>query len=69
MAVAVEIREETLEEKKERTMKGVAYKFRDESELTEEQLSDPDYRIKTLAIEAGLDPNKMLICSKCHHCR
>ena len=44
-------------------------KFRDPSELSEAQLTDPDYRIKALAIEAGLDPKKMLVCSKCHHCR
>jgi hypothetical protein len=69
MAIAVEVKEETLEEKKKGTAEGVAYKFRSENELTEEQLTDPDYRIKTLAIEAGLDPSKMLICSKCHHCR
>lgn len=44
-------------------------KFRDPSELTEEQLTDPDYRLKQLAREAGIPESQMLICSKCHHCR
>ena len=51
------------------TNEKIAYQFRDKSELSEAQLTDPDYRMKALAIGAGLDPNKMLICSKCHHCR
>lgn len=42
-------------------------KFRDKSELTEEQLSDPDYRLKQLKKQSG---GKISItCSKCHHCR
>lgn len=44
-------------------------KFRDVSELTEEQLTDPDYRLKQLAKEAGMSEKEMLVCSKCHHCR
>lgn len=36
-------------------------KFRDPSELTEEQLTDPDWRLKQLDPAAA--------CSKCHHCR
>ena len=36
-------------------------KFRDPSMLTEEQLTDPDYRLKQLV---GAPT-----CSKCHHCR
>ena len=56
-------REETLEEKKTRMADAVAYKFRDENKLTEEQLTDPDYRLKQLA---GLGTS---VCSKCHHCR
>ena len=44
-------------------------KFKEEWELTEEQLTDPDYSMKLIAKRAGLDPNKMLICSKCNHCR
>ena len=42
-------------------------KFRSEEELTEAQLTDPDYRMKQLQQEAG---SKIEIsCSKCHHCR
>ena len=48
---------------------GIEPKFRDPSTLSEAQLTDPDYNMKMLAIEAGRDPNGMLICSKCHHCR
>lgn len=44
-------------------------KFRDPSELTEEQLTDPDYRLKKIARESGIPDSEMLICSKCHHCR
>jgi len=44
-------------------------KFINPDELTEEQLTDPDYRIKQIAKQAGIDERKMLICSKCHHCR
>jgi len=44
-------------------------KFRDISELTEEQLTDPDYRLKKIAKDAGISETEMLICSKCHHCR
>ncbi|MBU1204044.1 MAG: hypothetical protein KKG60_03180 [Nanoarchaeota archaeon] len=42
-------------------------KFRKESELTLEQRTDPDYRIKQLE---KLNIGKLLItCAKCHHCR
>ena len=44
-------------------------KFRDPSTMTHEQLTDPDYSMKLIARRAGLDPNKILACSKCHHCR
>ena len=44
-------------------------KFRDPSELTEEQLTDPDYRLKQLAREANLGEEQIMQCSKCHHCR
>ena len=64
--MAIQVQEETLEEKKIRTAAAVAYKFRDRSELTEAQLSDPDYRLKELAEAAG---RETLLCSKCHHCR
>jgi len=42
-------------------------KFRDPSELSPEQLTDPDYRLKQLE---KLNRGKLSItCSKCHHCR
>ena len=44
-------------------------RFRSISELTEEQLTDPDYSLKQLARETGISENQMIICSKCHHCR
>jgi len=44
-------------------------KFRDVDELTYEQLTDPDYRLKQVAKDAGIDESQILICSKCHHCR
>ena len=69
MPVAVEIKKETLEEKKGRAAQAVAYKFRDESELTEEQLTDPDYAKKRLARDFGNGNIDILTCSKCHHCR
>ena len=41
--------------------------FRDPSELSPEQLTDPDYRLKQLE---KLNRGKLSItCSKCHHCR
>jgi hypothetical protein len=42
-------------------------KFRKSSELSTEQLTDPDYRLRQLE---KLNDNKLPItCSKCHHCR
>ena len=42
-------------------------KFRKVSELTNEELTDPDFRIKQLE---KLNKGKLSItCSKCHHCR
>jgi len=42
-------------------------KFRNSSELTTEQLNDPDFRLKQLE---KLNKGKATItCSKCHHCR
>ena len=42
-------------------------KFREVSELTNEQLNDPDFRLKQLA---KMNEGKLEItCSKCHHCR
>lgn len=45
------------------------YKFRDPSTLTEEQLTDPDYRLKQIAKQAGVSTDRIINCSKCHHCR
>jgi len=64
--MATQVREETLEETKTRTANAVAYKFRNAGELTEEQLTDPDYSLKELAKASG---RTTLTCSKCHHCR
>jgi len=42
-------------------------KFRDPSELSLEQLTDPDYSLKQLE---KLNGGKLsILCSKCHHCR
>ncbi len=42
-------------------------KFRDRSELSPEQLTDPDYALKQLE---KLNGGKLSVtCSKCHHCR
>jgi len=46
---------------------GIEPKFRNPSELSQEQLTDPDYTIKQLE---KLNGGKFsIICSKCHHCR
>ena len=42
-------------------------KFIPKEKLTKEQLSDPDYRLKQLQKQVGKD--KIIGCSKCHHCR
>ena len=42
-------------------------KFREISELTTEQLNDPDFRLKQLAKMNKGKPE--ITCSKCHHCR
>ena len=47
----------------------VVSRFRDIDELTYEQLTDPDYRLKRIARDSGVDESQILICSKCHHCR
>jgi len=41
-------------------------KFIDPKELTIEQLTDPDYRLKQIERMNGSHP---AVCSKCHHCR
>lgn len=42
-------------------------KFINSSELTTEQLNDPDYRLKQLA--KMYKDKQVITCSKCHHCR
>lgn len=42
-------------------------KFRNSSELTTEQLVDPDFRLKQLA--TFYRDKQVITCSKCHHCR
>ena len=41
--------------------------FRTESDLSLEQRTDPDYRLKELQRLSGQE--LPLTCSKCHHCR
>lgn len=42
-------------------------RFRDPSQLSPEQLTDPDYALKQLE---KINKGKLSItCSKCHHCR
>lgn len=55
------------EEKMANVLKTVANKFRDPEELSTEQLTDPDYRLKSLQKQSGGKLN--ITCSKCHHCR
>lgn len=62
--MAVQVQKEALEEKRVRTAAAVENKFRDESELTEEQLTNPDY-----ALEQIFGPDRPAVCSRCHHCR
>ena len=63
--MVISVRTETLEEKKARVASKVAYKFRNPSDLSEAQLTDPDYSLKQL-FGGNLDRQ---VCSKCHHCR
>jgi len=42
-------------------------KFRNPGDMIEEELTDPDYRLKQLAKLSGGKLN--ITCSKCHHCR
>lgn len=44
-------------------------KFRNPKTMTEEELTDPDYALKQLAKQYGLNPDEVIVCSKCHHCR
>lgn len=58
---------EMLTESKDDVSEVIEPKFRDSSELSPEQLTDPDYALKQLE---KLNGGKLSItCSKCHHCR
>lgn len=61
MGVKVAVKE------KEIKVPAVVQGFRNPSDMTVEQLTDPDYRLKQLE---KLNKGKLSItCSKCHHCR
>lgn len=53
----------TIETKEKETIEP---KFRNPDDMTEEELTDPDYSLKRLAKDYGVH---LLTCSKCHHCR
>jgi len=56
-----------LKESKKDVSEVIKPKFREDNELSPEQLTDPDYRLKQLE---KLNEGKLSItCSKCHHCR
>ena len=58
---------EVMKESKRDNLKVIKPKFRKDSELTFEQRTDPDYRLKQIET---LNGDKLSItCSKCHHCR
>lgn len=58
---------EMLTESKDDVSEVIEPKFRDPSELSREQLTDPDYALKQLE---KINGGKLSItCSKCHHCR
>lgn len=46
---------------------GIKPQFRNPNELSQEQLTDPDYAIKQ--IERLNGGRFSITCSKCHHCR
>jgi len=59
--------EKIVKEFKNDALEAIEPKFRDSSELSTEQLTDPDYALKQLE---KLNGGKLSItCSKCHHCR
>jgi len=56
-----------LEKKPFEIMEAIRPMFRDPSELSPEQLTDPHYALKELEKLNGGKLN--ITCSKCHHCR
>lgn len=60
-------RSERIQTSSDRTLKQFKPKFLDENELSLEQRTDPDYRLKQLVQQyRGRLP---ITCSRCHHCR
>ena len=58
---------EIMKEFKRDNLKVIKPKFRKDGELSLEQRSDPDYRLKQIET---LNGDKLSItCSKCQHCR
>ena len=55
-----------IERKRKANVISLEPKFRNPDEMTVEELTDPDYRLKQLMKDNGVQP---LTCSKCHHCR
>ncbi len=58
-----------VEEKEVKTEVILDPKFRNPEDMTEEELTDPDYRKKRLARDFGNGNIDRMTCSKCHHCR
>ncbi|MEW6613918.1 MAG: hypothetical protein AB1401_00380 [Thermodesulfobacteriota bacterium] len=52
---------------KRKVSKMIKPKFRKYQELTVEQRTDPDYRVKELMKLSG--DESFIGCTKCHHCR
>lgn len=58
---------ETVEGVKRDVSEVIEPRFRDPTELSPDQLTDPDYALKQLE---KLNEGKLPVtCSKCHHCR
>ncbi len=56
-----------VKEFKKDVSEAIEIRFRNSSDLSPEQLTDPDYAVKQLE---KLNQGKLSItCSKCHHCR
>jgi len=55
---------------KEEPQKNTEPTFRNSDEMTIEELTDPDYRLKQVVKHFGSNKESTpAICSKCHHCR
>jgi hypothetical protein len=61
------IEKKMVKEFKKDVLKAIEPRFREPSELSPEQLTDPDYALKQLE---KINGGKLSItCSRCHHCR